>query len=82
MPGLIEAPEANTVEIVPVVFVSVEADHKTSSRFTTWLLENRICGLRGYGYGDPYRHSGFYKAEDAERIRAWCADNGVTVEGE
>ena len=80
MAGLIEAPETNTVEILPVVFVSVEADDRTSRRFTNWMLENRICGLRGYGYGDPYRHTGFYKPEDAERIRAWCAENGVNVE--
>ena len=79
MAGILIAPETNTVEIVPVVFVSVEVDSTTNTRLGLWMLENHIYGLRGYGYMDPYHTTGFYKAEDAERIRAWCEKHGVTL---
>lgn len=68
----VEMPENTFVKTTPCVRVELGGPGDFVHAFLTWCLDENIYTIPGTGGRSGLgKHSGYYTAEDAERIREW-----------
>jgi len=80
-----------TSEITPVVCVTIKGeggdgprvrkDDGLVLRFVEFIHDNGIYPAMQGGYSGAGSYCGFFSAENAEIIRGWLREQGVTING-